>query len=123
MKLEVFREKNKKQKGMIIGICGVVLLLAVVLVYRSFALYEEQKEFDVIKGQVPNYMSDYDVNIALTIDGVASTTFPAKGSNKAVSSIECDKGANGIWDYERWAPVILNATQTRTKCKINFVTK
>ena len=38
--------------------------------------------------------------IGLTIDGSSTTTFPTKDSGLAIGSIICDKGANGIWDYE-----------------------
>ena len=38
--------------------------------------------------------------VGLTIDGSFTTTFPTKDSGLAIGSIICDKGANGIWDYE-----------------------
>ena len=38
--------------------------------------------------------------VGLTIDGSSTTTFPTKDSGLAIGSIICDKGANGIWDYE-----------------------
>lgn len=50
MKLEKWKEKTKKKMGIMIGICSVISLCAVIIVVRSFALYEEQKEFDVING-------------------------------------------------------------------------
>ena len=61
--------------------------------------------------------------IAVTVDGVAKTTIPDKNSGKAVSSIVCDKGATGIWNYDYWTLNIKNMTSTRTRCQINFVSK
>ncbi|MCI8466723.1 MAG: hypothetical protein HFI08_00800, partial [Bacilli bacterium] len=37
------------------------------------------------------------MELAVTVDGVAKTTIPDKSSGKAVSSIVCDKGASGVW--------------------------
>ena len=61
--------------------------------------------------------------IGLTIDGSPTTTFPTKESGYAIDSIVCDKGANGVWDYELWTLKVRNITQSRTKCQINFVSK
>ena len=76
--------------------------------------------------------SDSDINLnkhfdnmelAVTIDGTYSTKIPEKNSGKAVSSIVCDKGATGVWDYYNWNINIKNMKETRTRCQINFVTK
>jgi len=123
MKLNRFQELDKKKRSILIIGISVVLLIAIVLVYRSYAIYQEKQEFDVIKGSVPEYMSDYDVKISLMIDGVAATSFPSRDSGKVFLRAECDKGATGVWDYEHWAPLILNTTETRTKCKYQFVSK
>ena len=61
--------------------------------------------------------------LAVTVDGVAKTTIPDKSSGKAVSSIVCDKGATGVWNYDHWTIHIKNMTSTRTRCQINFVSK
>ena len=61
--------------------------------------------------------------IGLTIDGSSTNTFPIKDSGYAIDSINCDKGASGVWDYESWTLRIRNVTQSRTKCQINFVSK
>ena len=61
--------------------------------------------------------------LAVTVDGVAKTTIPDKSSGKAVSSIVCDKGATGVWDYTNWTLLVRNLTSTRTRCQVNFVSK
>jgi hypothetical protein len=63
------------------------------------------------------------MELAVTVDGVAKTTIPDKSSGKAVSSIVCDKGASGVWNYDHWTINIKNMTSTRTRCQINFVSK
>ena len=102
---------------------GIIFLIAVIFLSRSYAIYQEKQEFDVIKGSVPEYMSDYDVKLSLMIDGVESKSFPTRDSGKVFLRAECDKGATGVWDYEHWAPLVLNTTETRTKCKYQFVSK
>ncbi|MCI8467494.1 MAG: hypothetical protein HFI08_04835, partial [Bacilli bacterium] len=124
LKLEKFQNKGKKKQRQVFLTLGivVVLLVAAVLIYRSYAVYQEQQEYDAIEGKVPGYNDNYDVKVALTIDGTATTTFPAKGT-KAVDSIVCDKGATGVWDYTNWTLLVRNLTSTRTRCQVNFVTR
>ncbi len=121
MKLEKFKETIKKKTGMMIFICFVVLLCTVIVVFRSFALYEEKKEFDVIKGRVPD--QNYDVLFAFTLEdedgNKTNIENVPEGTNYEVT-VSCDKGATGEWNYEEWGPLIKNLTNARTKCKINF---
>ncbi len=65
--MEKFREKNRKNKMIIIGSVLVLLLVTSIFLYRTFAIYESKEEYDVIEGKVPNYMSDYDVRVSLLI--------------------------------------------------------
>ncbi len=121
MKFRRFKKNNKKKVSLQIGIFSSILLLTVIIVIKSFALYEEKRNFDIIKGQVPDQY--YDVLFAYTLEdqeGNKTTleTMP-EGKNYEVT-ITCDNGANGVWDYEVWGPLIKNLTTTRTKCKINF---
>ncbi len=123
MELNPFKVKNKKKQVFIISSLLIIISLIVVVIIQSYALYEVQKEYDVIEGSVPTHMDNFDVKVALTIDGTPSTTFPEKGSNKTVDSIICDKGATATWDYEKWDIIVHNVKQTKTKCQVNFVTK
>lgn len=121
MKLEVFRKNNKMKQSILIGGIIVFLLIAGILVYRSYAIYQEKKEFDVIRGNVPD--QNYDVQLAFVVDGVATDNMPSRESGKAVESIVCDKNATGVFDEERWAVMVLNAQKSRTKCRISFQSK
>ena len=66
MKLKAFREKNKKKRWMILGSVIVFLLIAGILVYRTYAIYQEKEEFNVIKGSVPD--QNYDVQFAFMLE-------------------------------------------------------
>ncbi len=119
MKLQIFREKNKKQLGIIIGIGFIVLLVAGILVYRSFALYHEKKEFNIISGTVPEL---HDINYTYYLAG-------ATGERELIDqvpeernytvSIVCNN-AQGNWDYEAWSPVISDREGELTKCDVVF---
>ena len=122
MNLEKFKEKNRKKNWMIGSGIVLVLLLVVVFIYRSYAVYEERQEYDVIEGRVPSYIADYDVKVNIIVDGVGSTKVPDKGTKK-ISSITCDKGASGVWDYRNWMIQVRNLTETKTTCQVNFVSE
>ena len=59
MKLQKFI-KNKKQKQILIGaIIGIIVLIGGITLYRTFALYKEEKTFDILQGQVPDFSGIY----------------------------------------------------------------
>ena len=125
LKLEKFQNKKRNQQKKLFYTLGavVVLLIMAVIIYRSYAIYEEQSFFNVIKGSVPE--QNYDVMLSYTIedkDGnkTSSTTIP-EGRNYEVT-VTCNEGAKGFWDYNEWGPNIRSLTKNRTKCNINFAT-
>ena len=52
---------------MIVFSISLVLLVAGIILYRTFALFEETEDYDVIKGSVPNYLENYDIIISNAI--------------------------------------------------------
>ncbi len=123
MKLEKFKEKNWKKNGIIIGSAVLVVLIAAVIIYRSFAFYEEEKSFNIIKGQVPD--QNYDTMVSFYVEDDAGNqnfveTMPTENGHNYSVTASCDNGATGTWDYDRWVLIIDNLTTTRTKCKLIF---
>ncbi len=121
MQLEKFKIENKKKKAIIIGSIVLVFLITILVLYRSFALFEENQAFDVIKGSVPN--QNYDLMISFQIEDEngnrrISETIPDDRNYEV--NIECNNGASGEWIYEEWSPKINNLTSTRTKCTMLF---
>ncbi len=117
MKLEKF-SKNKRNKKVVLGsILGILIVLGSITLYKTFALYKEEKTFNVLRGRVPSFVSG-DLELAITMDGESINTLPSKGAYDV--SITCDKGAKGYWDYERWGPYLQNIKETKTKCTIQF---
>ena len=89
-----------------------------IVVYRSYALYEEEKTYNVLKGTIPDF--DYDVKLAVTIDDKESKTIPDRGLYKV--NVTCkDASTTGEWDYNAWNVKLENASNG-SKCKIAFTT-
>ena len=122
MKLEVFRKNNKMKQSILIGGIIVFLLIAGILVYRSYAIYQEKKEFDVMRGNVPD--QNYDVQLAFILEDELGNqqrldTIP-EGKNYTVSITCNDNSVKARWDYETWGANISHVTKSRTKCNITF---
>ena len=66
MKLERFKEKDSKKMFIIIFTVCCILLLAGVFLYNSFAVFTEEKEFNVING---TYQDPGDIYFAYYVDG------------------------------------------------------
>ena len=116
MKLESFR-KNKNQKRIVVGsIMGILLLIGSIVLIRSYALYEEEKDFNVLKGQIPDF--GYDIKmLSVVIDGEKSKNIPNRGLYK--TQIDCSNGTRGEWDYNAWNLTLENVSEN-ARCNITF---
>ncbi len=86
-----------------------------ILIIRTYALYQEDKEYNVIKGVVPDF--GYDVKLAIEVDGKKETIVPERGLYK--TNVVCNNDATGSWDYNAWNLKIDNLKKD-TKCTIEF---
>lgn len=119
MKFQVL-ERNWKKFGYLILLI-IVFLIFSFFVSRTFSFYEEHQKFDVIKGKISN--QNYDTSFSFFIEdeqkNMKNVSSIPSGKDYTISVV-CDKGAIGSWNYEKWAPVVRNLTETRTKCQIIF---
>ncbi len=121
--LEKFN-KDKKSKRIIIGsLIGIVLLLGVLTLYKTFALYEEEKTFNVLKGKIPDFRDNLEGDIILSafINGSYSDTIPSKTDGYYPKSVECTNNASGNWNLSNWNITISNLNKSGTTCNINFI--
>ena len=124
MKLEKFKEKDNKRKFIILFTVCCVFLLAGVFLYTSFAVFTEDKQFNVING---TYQDPGDLYFAVYIDGQITNTFPSKDSGYTLDTTQssCTNGATVSWDNDSWSAAI-NFTNysagnmSRTKCTMYF---
>ena len=118
MKLEKFDTKKKTKNYIIAGISVVLIAVIGVIIYKSYALYQEEKTFNVLQGKIGNF-SGNDIEIAYTINGIKASSFPEKDSGYTVN-IDCGDTATGVWDSENWGILITEANSEKISCSIDF---
>ena len=117
-------DKNKKKKTYIVaGIVFVVFAIVGITIYRSWALYQENKSYNVLAGVIPDFSSG-DVVLTFTIDGKSSTeAFPSKDSGYK-GNVTCENGVSASWDNESWGLVVSNSNnQSNIVCNVDFSLK
>ena len=126
MKLERFKEKNNKKRFIVIFTVCCILLLAGVLLYNSFAVFTEEKEFNVINGR---YQDPGDIYFAYYVDGVITRDLPKQNTGYIFDEEQsnCTNGVVPTFDNSSWTFEAnysnYNATDyTRTKCNLYFKT-
>ena len=123
MKLEKFKEKNRKKTGIIVFTMCCILLIAGVFFYNSFALFTEKKNFDVINGNVED---PGDLYFAYYVDDEITYNMPSKNSGYILSNkSNCTNGVTISWDKEKWGAFVdyngyKNETNSRVKCNLYF---
>ena len=124
MKLEKFKEQDNKRKFIIIFTICCVFLLAGVFLYTSFAVFTEDKQFNVING---TYQDPGDLYFAVYIDGQITNTFPSKDSGYTLDTTQssCTNGATVSWDNNTWSALVnfsnySAGNMSRTKCTMYF---
>ena len=120
MQIKKFKKKNDSKKILI-----TLLILGIVIggisLYRSYALYEEEKEYNVLKGQIPDF--GYDVKFAVTVDNKKQSSIPGRqdsSGNYYDVKVSCENGSTqGEWDYNAWN-VKLDNISDGSKCTLAF---
>ena len=124
MKLERYKQRDPKKIGITIFTAVCILLVAGVFFYTSFASFQTQEEFNIIKGTVQDLG---DVYFAYYLDDEITLNAPEKGSQYVFdqANSSCTNGASVRWNYEEWGAVVShsNRSTTRTKCYLKFKTQ
>ena len=125
MKLHKFRDRNNKKFAFIfIGVVFLFLLGGIYL-YSSFAVFTEEKHFNVINGTVQD---PGDVYFAYYVNDEITRELPKQNTGYKLDTekSECTNGVVPGWDYANWKFTAdytgYNATDyTRTRCNLYFV--
>jgi hypothetical protein len=98
---------------------SILFLFVILLIFGNIVFFNNNQQ-TVLFHENDSFSNS---QISVNVDGIVQDKLPDKNSGKAVSSIVCDKGATGVWNYDHWTIHIKNMTSTRTRCQINFVSK
>ena len=85
---------------------------------KTFALYEEKKEFNVLDGKVP----EVETEIIAMINNAVVAEIPKKGSGYIVDKVTCENGVQAEWANSTWNLTnIKNPNKILKKvCQVNF---
>lgn len=124
MRLKKYHEKKTKNMYILLFASLSILLVAGVLFYKSYAYYEEAKDFDVINGTVED---PGDIYFAYYIDGEISREMPAQNTGYTLDETKsnCNNNVTVTWDNASWEAKVNHknysaTTNTRTKCTLYF---
>ena len=101
-----------------------MLILTASYFYKSYALYEEKKNFDAINGTVEEAG---DIYFAYYVDGTISRSMPNQNTGYTLDEEKsnCNNGVTVSFDYGTWEAKVnytnyISSTNTRTKCTLYF---
>ena len=127
LSLKKYKEPHKKRKMIYFLSTLMILSLGIFIFYKSFAFYEEKKDFNVINGVVED---PGDLYFAYYVNNTITRDFPTKDSGLTLDTTKssCTSGVTISWDDEKWEANLnysnyqKNST-TRTKCTLYFKAK
>ena len=127
LSLKKYKEPQKKRKMIYFLSALMILSLGIFIFYKSYAFYEEKKDFNVINGVVED---PGDLYFAYYVNNTITRDFPTKDSGLTLDTTKssCTSGVTISWDDEKWEANLnysnyqKNST-TRTKCTLYFKNK
>ena len=124
MKLQKFKDSNNKKFVFIFVSVIFLFLLSGIYLYSSFAVFTEEKHFNVINGTVQD---PGDIYFAYYVDGEITRSIPTEGSGYTLDTEKsnCTNGVSISFDDYNFAVITsyknYNATDyTRTRCNLYF---
>ena len=101
-----------------------LLILTVSYFYKSYALYEEKRNFDIINGTTED---PGDIYFAYYIDGTISSKMPLQNTGYTLDEEKssCNNGVSINWSNSTWKGTVdytsyNGTTNSRTKCTLYF---
>ena len=127
MELKKYKDNNYRRKSYALLVIGFLLLsISSYLFYKSYALYEVKKDFDVINGTVED---PGDLYFAYYVNNTITREMPNKDSGLTLDTTKssCTSGVTISWD-DNWHAILDYSTYesnstTRTKCTLYFTKK
>ena len=124
MSLKKFKQINYKKIIIFFLFFLLGIIAGYLILYPSYAYYEESKNFDVINGTVED---PGDIYFTYYIDGIISRNMPSQNTGYTLDTEKsnCNNGVIPTWDNAGWKFIgdyhNYNETDnTRTKCTLYF---
>ena len=126
LKLKKYKENNSK---IIVGIFLVLIVFALsgVYLYKTYAVFTSDKQFNIINGEIGD---PGDIYFAYYVDNNITREMPKKGTGYTLDTTKsnCTNGVVPTWDDNTYSAILnyenYNATDyTRTKCNLYFKVK
>ena len=126
LKLKKYKDNNSK---IIVSIFLVLIVFALsgVYLYKTYAVFTSDKQFNIINGEVSD---PGDIYFAYYVDDTITREMPKKGTGYTLDTTKsnCTNGVVPTWDDDTYSAILnyenYNATDyTRTKCNLYFKVK
>ena len=124
MSLKKFKQINYKKVTILFLIFLLGAVAGYLVLYPSYAYYEENKNFDVINGTVED---PGDIYFTYYIDGIISRNMPSQNTGYTLDTEKsnCNNGVIPTWDNAGWKFIgdyhsYNGVDNTRTKCTLYF---
>ncbi len=117
-KLQKFKKKTDKVsiKNLLISFGIILLGLTILGVYKTFAIYKIDKEYDLIVSKIGDFRG-LNLITKYYINGIENSNIPTDKNYEVY--VTCDN-ANGSWNYNNWKLNIEDATKYKVNCEIDF---
>ena len=123
LKLKRFNKDKRKLNSKYVMITGIMLIFMVSIfaLYKSYALYKVQEEYDLIKSKIGTF-DDEDIILSYTVNGEKlDINFPSKNSGYKVLKVTCENGTTASWDNNTWSLTnITPGDSKKIRCNIDF---
>ena len=105
VRLVKFRSNNKL--GIVIAcfLFVIVIFISLIFYFKSYALFREEKHFNVINGTIGD---PGDIYFAYYVDDEITRSMPSYESGYTLDTTKstCTNGVTGGWDNNLWAAVV-----------------
>ncbi len=112
MKLENLKKNKKRNKIIISSIIGILLIIASIMLYKTYAFYEEKKSFNVLKGRIPYFSKEYKETLLHGTDPVLGSEMIPILINESNGSVTYADKNKEWYNYgnKKWANAIILIT-------------
>lgn len=123
MELKKYKNRNKRNLYVLITIGFLLLTIGSYLFYQSYALYEEEKNFNIINGTVED---PGDIYFAYYVDDKITTSVPLKDDGYYLEEkSSCTNDVTISWNQQDWIANLdfgsyNKENNSRVKCTLYF---